>query len=170
MLLKYPNVQLRVAVDDNQLRAVASETVDPTDWPLPAESRFLHSTNLCNLPHTRQPTCLCHHSGYFQNTLSGILTGEILWHFQSLNPRTRVRAPVAAASLANCSLHLHHAILVAREVLPCVGWGVTASQLDLQSPTPLSVAGCGRLKLGSPHWATSVTLLQVFDNLPHILW
>ena len=30
------------------------------------------------------------------------------------------------------------------------------SQLDLPSLTPLSVAGCGRLQLGAPHWATSV--------------
>ena len=29
------------------------------------------------------------------------------------------------------------------------------SQLDLPL-TPLSVAGCGRLQLGVPHWATSV--------------
>ena len=49
-------------------------------------------------------------------------------------------------------------------VLPCEGWGVTASQLDLPSLTPLSVAGCGRLQLGAAHWATSVTLLQVVDN------
>ena len=31
-----------------------------------------------------------------------------------------------------------------------------SSQLDLPSLTPLSVAGCGRLQLGIPHWATSV--------------
>ena len=30
------------------------------------------------------------------------------------------------------------------------------SQLDLPSMTPLSVAGCGRLQLGVPHWATSI--------------
>ena len=30
------------------------------------------------------------------------------------------------------------------------------SQLDLPSLTPLSVADCGRLQLGVPHWATSV--------------
>ena len=34
--------------------------------------------------------------------------------------------------------------------------GVTASQLDLPSLTPLSVARCGRLQLGAPHWATTV--------------
>ena len=31
------------------------------------------------------------------------------------------------------------------------------SQLDLPSLTPLYVAGCGRLQLGAPHWATSVS-------------
>ena len=36
-----------------------------------------------------------------------------------------------------------------------VGGGAT-SQLDLPSLAPLSVAGCGRLQLGVPHWATSV--------------
>ena len=34
--------------------------------------------------------------------------------------------------------------------------GGAPSQLDLPSLTPLSVAGCGRLQLGVPHWATSV--------------
>ena len=44
---------------------------------------------------------------------------------------------------------------------------VMASQLDLPSLTPLSVAGCGWLQLGTTQWATSVTLLQVVDNWPH---
>ena len=48
----------------------------------------------------------------------------------------------------------------------CVGWVVTVSLLDLPSVTPLSVAGCDRLQLGAPHWATSVGLLQVVDNYP----
>ena len=34
--------------------------------------------------------------------------------------------------------------------------GGAISQLDLPSMTPLSVAGCGWLQLGAPHWATSV--------------
>ena len=37
----------------------------------------------------------------------------------------------------------------------CRVWGAT-SQLDLPSLTPLSVAGCGSLQPGAPHWATSV--------------
>ena len=52
----------------------------------------------------------------------------------------------------------------AQGVLPCEGRGVTASQLDLPSLTPLFVAGCGRLQLEAAHWATWVTLLQVADN------
>ena len=51
----------------------------------------------------------------------------------------------------------------------CRVWDAT-SQLDLLSLTPLSVAGCGWLQLGAPHWATSVILLQVVDNWTHILW
>ena len=34
--------------------------------------------------------------------------------------------------------------------------GGATSQLGLPSLTPLSVASCGRLQLGVPHWATSV--------------
>ena len=52
----------------------------------------------------------------------------------------------------------------AQGALPCEGRGVTASQLDLPSLTPLSVAGCGRLQLEAAHWVTWVTLLQVVDN------
>ena len=44
-----------------------------------------------------------------------------------------------------------------------MGVGLTASQLDVLSLTPLSVAGCGRLQLRVAHWATSVALLQVVD-------
>ena len=34
--------------------------------------------------------------------------------------------------------------------------GGATNQLDLPSLTPLSVADCGRLQLGAPHWATTV--------------
>ena len=44
---------------------------------------------------------------------------------------------------------------VAQVVLSMRVGGAT-SQLDLPSLTPLSVAGCGRLQLEVPHWATSV--------------
>ena len=43
----------------------------------------------------------------------------------------------------------------AQGLLPMRVGGAT-SQLDLPSLTTLSVAGCGRLQLGAPHWATSV--------------
>ena len=43
------------------------------------------------------------------------------------------------------------------------GGGAT-SRLDPSSLTPLSVAGCGQLQLGSPHWATLVAQLQVVLN------
>ena len=50
-------------------------------------------------------------------------------------------------------------------VLPCNGWGVTASKLVLPSLTPMSVAGCGQLHLGAAaHCATSIALRQVVDN------
>ena len=52
----------------------------------------------------------------------------------------------------------------AQGVLPYEGRGVTVSQLDLPSLTPLSVAGCGRLQLEAAHWPIWVTLLQVVDN------
>ena len=54
----------------------------------------------------------------------------------------------------------------AQRVLPCEGWGVTASQLDLPSldlpslDLPVAdhsqlppVAGCGLLQQGATHWA-----------------
>ena len=59
MLLKYPNGQLLVAVDHNQRLRMASETVDPIDWPLPPPppsvyraqplERYLHSLNRFSL-------------------------------------------------------------------------------------------------------------------------
>ena len=77
-VLKQPNGELLVAVNHNQLRTVASETVDPIDWSHPPPSwtvppeRHVQSSNQCNLSgtrtmqpqHARQPPCLCGHSGY----------------------------------------------------------------------------------------------------------
>ena len=68
---------------------------------------------------------------------------------------TRVRAPVAPASLAISRPRLHHAIHLAHGELP-VKVGSATSQLDLPSLTTLSVAGCSREQLGVPHSATSV--------------
>ena len=55
-------------------------------------------------------------------------------------------------------------------VLPCKGWRVTVSQLDLPSLTTLLGAGCGLLQLRAAHWVTSELLLRVDDNLPHKWW
>ena len=49
-------------------------------------------------------------------------------------------------------------------ILPCEGWGLLGSELDLPSLPLLSVAGSGRLQLEAADWATSVALLQVVDN------
>ena len=46
---------------------------------------------------------------------------------------------------------------------PCKGWGVTESQLDLPSLTPLSVAASGWPQLGIFY---SVPLLKVVNNWP----
>ena len=60
-VLKQPNGELLVAVNHNQLRTMASETVDPIDWSHPAPSwavppeRLVHSINQCNISGTR--TC-----------------------------------------------------------------------------------------------------------------
>ena len=70
-------------------------------------------------------------------------------------PRTRVRVPACAPSLAICRPRLHRAIRGAQGILP-MRVGAATSQMDLRSLTPLYVAGCGRRQLGVPHWATSV--------------
>ena len=60
-LLKQPNGELLVAVNHNQLRTMASETVDPIDWSHPPPSwavppeGLVQSINQCNLSGTR--TC-----------------------------------------------------------------------------------------------------------------
>ena len=77
---------------------------------------------------------------------------------------------MAAPILVICCLHLHRAIREALDGTALFRVGVTASQLDPSSLTPLSVAVCGRLQLGASHWATSLASLQVVDNLVQILW
>ena len=48
------------------------------------------------------------------------------------------------------------------------GVGVTASQLDRPTLTPLSVARWGRLQAEVAHWTIAVSLpTEVVDNLPH---
>ena len=54
-VLKYPNWEFLVAVGHNQLRIMASETVDLIDWSHPPPSwavppeRLVHSINRCSL-------------------------------------------------------------------------------------------------------------------------
>ena len=75
--LKQPTGELQVVVNHNQLRTMASETVDPIDWSHPSPlwavppERLMHSINQCTSAesnvqpqHARQPPCLCGHSGY----------------------------------------------------------------------------------------------------------
>ena len=45
--------------------------------------------------------------------------------------------------------------------------GGATSELDLPLLTPLSVAGCGRLQLGAPHWATSVNYCRLIIEPTH---
>ena len=72
-----PNGELLVADNHNQLRKMASETVDPTDWSHPPSSwavppeRHVHGINECNLGGTRTSnrsneatTLPMGHSGY----------------------------------------------------------------------------------------------------------
>ena len=60
-VLKQPNGELLVAVNQNQLRTMASETVDPINWSHPPPSwavppeRLVHSINQCNFSGNR--TC-----------------------------------------------------------------------------------------------------------------
>ena len=71
--------------------------------------------------------------------------------------RSHDRCSLSAASLVICS---------PARIAVCNTWssggtalcrvGGATGQLDLPSLTPLSVAGCGRLQLGVPHWAASV--------------
>ena len=62
---------------------------------------------------------------------------------------------------------MYCALVALRGYCPVKCRAVTASQLDLPSLTPLSVAGCGQLQLGAAHWATWLTLLQVLHNWQH---
>ena len=74
---------------------------------------------------------------------------------------------VPGSRSANCTGDLWHSFAPYEwrsGVTTLLRVGVTASQLDLQSLTPLSVTGYGRLQLGAVHFATSVTLVQVVNN------
>ena len=72
--------------------------------------------------------------------------------------------PGCCASLAICFPHLHGAKYVELKGTALCTVGVKASQLNIPSMTPLSAAGCGRLQLGAPNWATSLSSVQVVDD------
>ena len=64
----------------------------------------------------------------------------------------KVVASYAEGCRVDTRQRLHRFILCTRRSEYCQrGCGVPPSQLDLPSLTPLSVAGCGRLKLGVAH-------------------
>ena len=85
-------------------------------------------------------------------TLSGRIGNVVASHAEGCKIESR---------LWLSSTDLYYA-LGAQGVLPMWMRGAT-SQLNPQSLTLLSVAGCGRLHLGVPHWATSA-ITQVVDN------
>ena len=69
----------------------------------------------------------------------------------------RIGKVVASHADVRVSLRLHWFILCTwRSGGTAHEGGGCTSQLDLPSLTSLSVAGCGWLQLGVPHWATSV--------------
>ena len=103
------------------------------------------------------------HYRSFINTGGATLMRPEWQHRQCGGLWSRILVPLTVASLVICGPYLHRAS-GAQGVLPCEGWGVTASQMDLPSLTPFSVAGCDRLQLEAAHWATSVALLQVVYN------
>ena len=93
--------------------------------------------------------------GYFSRLLpplSGRTGSALVWHSEGHTFAAHSVQQVlwfAAQPVLQC------AIRGAQGVLPCVECGVRPVNL-IPSLTPLSVADCGWLKLGAPHWATSV--------------
>ena len=77
--------------------------------------------------------------------------------------RSHVRGSLSAASLVICRPHC--TVQSSGGTALCRVGGAT-SQLDLPSLTPLSVAGCGRLQLGTLHWATSVNYCKQLITEP----
>ena len=81
-------------------------------------------------------------------TLSGRTGSALAWHTQG----------PAAAGLRIRNPYLQRVIRGAQEVLPMrVGGGGGCDQsIGSTVSDALTVAGCSRLQLGAPHWATSV--------------
>ena len=91
---------------------------------------------------------------HLYETLSLKMCANVTKHIVTLTKHCRPK----------CVPPLRSILLPLRSIVTLTKHGITASQLDLQSLTPLSVAGCGRLKLGAADWSTPVALPQVVDN------
>ena len=95
ILLKLPKGELQLEVDHNQLRTIASETVDLIDWLLPPpyighyplrstltvqmrvtnhKSGCASGTRTRELQNGKPPHCLCGHSGYVEIIEAKLLT------------------------------------------------------------------------------------------------
>ena len=120
-----------------------------------ATQNFLHLFHIQYVCITNGPanyycTSSLEKCNYFQSRISNVRRIAYL-----VTPIFMNLVPLPAVTLLLCGAHLHCAC-GAQGVLPCNGWRVTASQLDLPSLTPLSVAGCSRLQLGFASSGTSV--------------
>ena len=85
------------------------------------------------------------------NILSGRTDSAFGWHYEgrTFDPYSLQQVLRFVASIAPCNTWSSGGTALCRV-------GAATSPLDLSSLTLLSVACCGRLQLGFPHWATSV--------------
>ena len=91
-------------------------------------------------------------------TLSDRIGSALAWH---TNGRTIETQSVSKSCDLQCACAYTSR---AQGALPCKGWGVTASQLDLPSLDAIIHSWLWSTATGSCPWATSVALLQVVDN------
>ena len=86
--------------------------------------------------------------------------GTVNWLLAELEsiPQPRV-INVLRSNAADNTLEAHSYVHVALMGCFRVKGVVSANEIDLQSQTLLTVAGCGRLQLGAAHWATSVVYI-----------
>ena len=82
-VLEQPNGELPVAVNHNQLRIMASETVDPIDWSHPPPSwavlpeSLVHCINQCNLSGNRT----CNRSMRGNHVAYAATQGRLILHY-----------------------------------------------------------------------------------------
>ena len=98
--------------------------------------------------------CLGKHSCMSSTFLLAILNGTCFYPTVQLQVHEENSVPDRRNTNAPANMYLYYA-RSAQVVLPMRVGGAT-SQLDLPSLTSLSLAGCGRLQLRVPGWATSV--------------